>query len=103
MSTSGFRTEILGITRIQNSLELVQRDVAREVEQAEAGPGPPNIQGDGSRDLVTMEETWTEISPAISRHDTAESVANRVRTLCILYTIYTIYIYYIPINPCVFN
>jgi hypothetical protein len=57
MSTSGFQTEILGITRIQNSLELVQRDVAREVEQAEAGPGLPNIQGDGSRDPVMTKET----------------------------------------------
>ncbi len=57
--------------------------VAREAEQAQAGPGPPNIQGDGSRDPVMMEETRTKTPPAGLKHDTAESVANIVRTLCI--------------------
>jgi hypothetical protein len=53
--------------------------VAGEVLQAEIGPGPPNAKEGGSRDPVTM----GCVPPTNSRRNTAESVANRVRTLCI--------------------
>jgi hypothetical protein len=49
------------------------------VGQAGAGPGPPNIWGDGSTD----QQGWrkcAEIPPASLRRDMAELAASRVRT-----------------------